>query len=287
MASMNLSFDGVAKGTKIGSIEVDPRLRVRDDSGLPFVNKVLSGKDSAKAGFVPSTVGLFTGTPGAGKTTLALQLCASLSDMGHEVLYNTGEESLAQVKMTYERLNLKGDFTVGADVFVDRPSGKKDAARVEQMLREHIMFLIAKVKKANSKNKKKPLDEQKRLYIVVDSLQAMNDGKYGFKANNQTPINVLEELTQICKQNYCGVIVIGQVGKSGEFKGSNTLLHMVNYQLHLYIDQDDKSITAGCRLLECRKNRFGPTGIAVALDIGKSGLRENGVRGGDIMGRKV
>jgi DNA repair protein RadA/Sms len=287
MASMNLDLDGVKKGTKINSIKVDPRLRVRDDSGLPFVNKVLSGKDAGKAGFVPSTVGLFTGTPGAGKTTLALQLCSTLAENSHEVLYNSGEESLAQVKMTYERLGLKGDFNVGADVFVDRPEGKKDAARVKQTLREHIMFLIKKVKKANDRRKNKDLHTQKRLYIVVDSLQSMNDGKYGFASNNKTPVRVLEELTQICKKNYCGLIVIGQVGKSGDFKGDNTLLHMVDYHMHLYIDQDPKSVTAGCRLLEGRKNRFGPTGIAVALDIGRNGLRENGVRGGDIMGRKV
>ena len=70
------------------------------------------------------------------------------------------------------------------------------------------------------------------------------------------------------------LVVIGQVSKSGEFKGDNTLLHMVDGHMHLFIDQDPKSMTEGKRLLEYRKNRFGPTGIAVALDIGKTGLTE-------------
>lgn len=280
---MNLSFDSVKKGTTIGKIKVDPRLRVRDNSGLEFVNEVLSG-DAGKRGFVPSTAWLFTGTPGAGKTTMALQLCASLSEQGHEVLYNTGEESLAQVKMTYERLKLDGDFTVGSDIFVDRPEGKA-GERVKQTLREHITFLRGRVDKKNKRVK--AVEKQKRLFVIVDSLQCMNDGKWGFNSNSKTPIRVLEELTQICKEHYVTLIVIGQVGKSGDFKGDNTLLHMVDGHMHLFIDQDPKSPTEGCRLLECRKNRFGPTGIAVALDIGKNGLREHADRHAGLRGMRV
>lgn len=275
MASMNLTFDSVDVNATIGEIKVDPRLRLRDSSGLPFVDTVLSGDVADRKGFVPSTCFLFTGTPGAGKTTLALQMASSLKEQGHEVLYNTGEESLAQVKMCVERLKLKGDFNVGSSIFIDRPEAKKDAARVQVTLRERIMHLVRKLKKDNGR---KNAENAKRLFVIVDSLQCMNDGKYGFASNSKTPIRVLEELTQLCKEHYITLIVIGQVGKSGDFKGDNTLLHMVDGHLHLCIDQDPKSPTEGCRLLECRKNRFGPTGIAVALDIGRHGLREHGGR---------
>lgn len=276
MASMNLTFDHVAAGTKISEIKVDPRLRVRDSSGLPFVDEVLSGHAS-KQGFTPSTCWLFTGTPGAGKTTLALQLASALSAQGHEVLFNTGEESLPQVKMTVERLKLDGDFGVGSDIFVDRPEDKKAAKRVKTTLREHVKHLLKRINRRNARQK--DIAKQRRLFLIVDSLQCMNDGKWGFASNSKTPVRVLEELTQLCKDNFMTVVVIGQVGKSGDFKGDNTLLHMVDGHMHLYIDQDPKSVTEGLRLLECRKNRFGPSGIAVALDIGAQGLREHADRG--------
>ena len=268
---MNIALDSVSYGTKLGSIKVDPRLRIRDTSGLSYVDEVLSG-DAGVRGFVPSTAILFTGTPGAGKTTMALQLADSLSMEGHFVLYNTGEESLAQVKMCSERLELEADFNVGADIFVDLPEGKAVAKRVKQTLRGHIMSLVAEAKKANKGIK--DTQSQRRVYVIVDSLQCMNDGKYGFASNSKTPIRVLEELVQICKKHYVTLIIIGQVAKSGEFKGDNTLLHMVDGHMHLSIDQDPKSPTEGKRLLEMRKNRFGPSGIAVALDIAKRGLSE-------------
>lgn len=290
MASMNLSFDSVSKGTTISEIKVDPRLRIRDSSGLSYVDTVLSGDVSVdKRGFVPSTAWLFTGTPGAGKTTMAMQLASSLAQQGHEVLYNTGEESLAQVKMCYERLALKGNFTVGSDVFVDRPAGKEFKTKFKQTLREHVQFLNKRLKETNKGVK--AVEDQRRLYLIVDSLQVMNDGKYGFTSNSKTPIRVLEELTQLCKSEFMTLIAIGQVAKSGDFKGDMTLLHMVDGHIHLFIDQDEKSPTAGCRILECRKNRFGPSGIAAALEIGRYGLSESGKRGGlgdaGVRGRKV
>ena len=283
---MNLAHDSVSHGTKLDSVKVDPRLRVRDTSGLDFIDHVLSGDSvNGKRGFTPSTAWLFTGTPGAGKTTLVLQLADSLAKEGHFVLYNTGEESLAQVKMCAERLRLEGQFNVGADIFVDAPEGKA-GEKITQTLRQHIMSMVAEAKKANSNQK--DINKQRRVYVLLDSLQCMNDGKWGFKSNSRTPVRVLEELIAICKEHYVTLMVIAQVTKSGEFKGDNTLLHMVDGHMHLLIDQDPKSMTEGKRLLECRKNRFGPTGIAIALDIAKDGLSELNKRtDGSYISRKV
>lgn len=289
---MNISFDGVAKGTNINDIKVDPRLRVRVNTGLPFMNFCLSG-DSDLQGLLPGGVYLFTGTAGSGKSTLALQLLDSLSGMGHTAMLNGCEESPAQVKMTYERLRLKNGFILGNDVFTNRPDGlqgrmdkKKEAESIKQTLLEHMDHVFAKHVKANKRRGKA---DKKHMCLIVDSLQTMNDGFHGFKSNkNATPIRVLEQLTQFAKDNYATVIVIGHVGKSGEFKGDNTLIHMVDGHLHLYVDLDPKSDTEGCRILECRKNRFGPSGIAVVLDIGKNGLREHKTReGNSIKGMRV
>lgn len=281
---MNLTFDTLETGTNINDIKVDPRLRQRIDTGLGFVNFVKSG-DAKLQGLLPGEVILFTGTPGAGKSTLALQLADSLTGMGHDVLLNGCEESPAQVKMTYERLRLKNGFSICNAVFMDAPEGGNKELREkvgDNTLRNHMNHMLKRHRKRNSRNK-----EPKHMVVIVDSLQTMNDGKYGLAANSKTPIRVLEELCNFAKSEFVTVIVIGQVGKSGEFKGDNTLLHMVDSHMHLYVDQDPKSDTEGCRLLECRKNRFGPTGITSILDIGKYGLAELNKRGKGMRGMKV
>lgn len=284
MASMNLDFDVVEKGTNVLEVEVDPRLRTRVDTGIDFFNFCLSA-DARVKGLLPGGVYLFTGTPGAGKTTLALQLADSLCAQGHTALFNTGEESPAQVKMTVERLRLKHGFTLGSDIFVDRPESQAAAKRVKQTLREHMEFLRVPHDKANARRSEA---NRKHMVVIVDSLQCMNDGKWGFDSNTKTPIRVLEELTQYAKKHYATMIVIGQVGKSGQFKGNNTLLHMVDGHLHLYVDEDEKSPTHGKRILECRKNRFGPSGISLPLEIGPRGLEEFTSRGNrQTRGKKV
>lgn len=282
MASMNLNFDTIELGTDINDVKVDPRLRVRVDTGIDFFNFVLSG-DGSLQGLLPGGVYLFTGTPGAGKSTLALQLLDSLTGMGHTALLNACEESPAQVKMTVERLKLNNGFKLANAVFMDQPTAPKDlVTRVgDNVYRAHLEHAFKVHQKANKRRK-----DKSHMVNIIDSLQTMNDGKYGLGHNNKTPIRVLEELTQFSKENYVTTIVIGQVGKSGDFKGDNTLLHMVDGHIHLYIDQDPKSETEGCRIMEMRKNRFGPSGLTVLLDIGARGLREHSARG-DVRGMRV
>lgn len=283
---MNLSFDTLPRGANIRDIEVDPRLRVRIDTGLDFVNFVKSG-DADLKGFVPGEVVLFTGTPGAGKSTLALQLADSLTGQGHTVLLNGVEESPAQMKMTYERLGLENGFELCNSIFVDRVESPKDLADAvgDNFLLSHMREQLAAHR---AEEKKRGSDKKgKHMVVIVDSLQAMNDGKWGLASNSKTPIRVLEELCNFAKAEFVTVIVIGHVGKAGEFKGDNTLLHMVDAHMHLYVDVDPKSDTEGCRLLEMRKNRFGPSGITAVLDIGKHGLREHNQRGKATKGMKV
>ena len=84
-------------------------------SGLLYFDDALGGR-----GFTPSAVTLFTGTPGAGKTTMMLELANSLTGHGGAVLFNTAEESLYQLKMTVERLRLRSGFIAGQETNVPR-----------------------------------------------------------------------------------------------------------------------------------------------------------------------
>jgi DNA repair protein RadA/Sms len=60
-------------------------------------------------GIVPGSLVLIGGEPGIGKSTLLLQIAATLAQSGGAVLYVSGEESVQQMKMRAERLGLKPD----------------------------------------------------------------------------------------------------------------------------------------------------------------------------------
>ena len=57
-------------------------------------------------GLVPGSALLIGGDPGIGKSTLLLQAMAALGRRGSEVVYISGEEAIAQVRMRARRLGL-------------------------------------------------------------------------------------------------------------------------------------------------------------------------------------
>ena len=245
--NLNVGIRGLGRGASILDISVPDALRRRVKSGVVFFDDALGGE-----GFVPSSVMMLTGTPGAGKTTLLLQLADSITAAGHICLYNTGEESLYQVKMVTERLGLRNGFVVGQDISV-------------KSLLEHADMLRA-------------AHPGRQVFILQDSLQTLEDEVAEARggANSMTPVRVTEALTDWAKANYGVVIFIGQVTKDGDFAGKQTILHAVDVRGRLYIDQEKRSETYGERIFEVTKNRFGVSGRGYILDLGRSGLREKG-----------
>ena len=61
-----------------------------------------------RSGIVSGSLVLVGGDPGIGKSTILLQMCRNMSEMGQKILYVSGEESLSQIKMRAERI---GRFT--------------------------------------------------------------------------------------------------------------------------------------------------------------------------------
>ena len=94
---INVAVKDVEFGTSVTEIKVPEILRKRIPSGLSYFDTVIGGQ-----GFTPSMITFFTGTPGAGKTTLMLTLANALQKSGCEVVFNSAEESLYQIKMTAE-----------------------------------------------------------------------------------------------------------------------------------------------------------------------------------------
>ena len=234
--------NGFDFGTNILDVKVPDALRTKVTTGIDYIDGSYGGQ-----GITPSSVTLFTGTPGAGKTTMMLKLVDSLVGNGSIGVFNTGEESLYQVKMTAERLRLKNGFAVGEET--------------------HVPTLLKKCDEIRAKHPKK------QFVLVIDSLQTMNDGKYGDGTNSRTPERALSMITDWCKEHNTCAIVIGQVGKNGQFAGRNVLKHMVDAMLTLTVEEDAKSELYGCRVLTMTKNRFGGAGHRYYLDLKKSGFR--------------
>ena len=240
---LNVRRDDIIFGTNILDIRVPDKLRERHQCGVPYLDTAFGGQ-----GFTPSTISLFTGEPGAGKTTLMLELANALTSRGYTTLFNTAEESLYQVKLTCERLDLYNGFIAGQESYVPKLLKNCD------MLRR--------------KNPGVP------FFLIVDSLQTLNDGKYGKDhTNTQSAVRSLQMLTDYAKEHYINIICIGQVNKSGSMAGSQKLKHMVDAMLHLSIEKKDEDFK-GLRVLETIKNRFGGAGWTFFLDLKPDGFSE-------------
>ena len=240
---INVKIEEIPFGTSIQDIEVPDVLKKRVSTGLGYFDCVLGGE-----GFTPSMVTLFTGTPGAGKTTMMLTLANALQGHGAQVVFNTAEESLYQVKMTSNRLRLRHPFCVGGETSVPA--------------------LLKGCDKVRESNPDRP------FFLIVDSLQCMNDAHFkSGRITTATAERALGLLTTYAKEHAVNVIVIGQVTKDGKMAGSNKLKHMVDSHIHLSVETKDDDLR-GCRVLETQKNRFGGAGHVIFLRLRRSGFSE-------------
>lgn len=231
-------------GTNILNIEIPEFLKRKFKTGLDYFDGAMGGE-----GLTPSTVCLFTGEPGAGKTTMMLTLADQITSQGGLCLFNTAEESLFQTAMTAKRLRLRSGFVTGNT--------------------DDVNELLEGAKKIMNKRANK----NKQFVMVIDSLQCLDDGKYssGVKTSG-TAIRCLQLITDFCKEHGACAIVINQVNKQGKMAGSNKLKHMVDSHMHLGVEKKEVDLI-GCRVLETQKNRFGGCGHIFFLDLGRAGFK--------------
>jgi DNA repair protein RadA/Sms len=247
-------------GTNILQFDVPAELDTQVPTGIKWLDDSLGG------GYTPSCVSLVTGGPGAGKTTLAVQLADSLTGQGHVVMFCGSEEAVVQTRKITRRLGCKHGFIVDDNDLVDRcPTWKNDERKT---LLDHFWAL----------RKRYPND---RIVIILDSLQSHDDGWYynGY-TNSKTQVRVAEKLAGLAKSKDAGypvVLLIGQVTKNGDFAGPQQLKHAIDMHQEIKIDTVKDSATRGKRLHTIVKNRFGCTGMTHILNMVSSGLVEDGV----------
>ena len=235
-------------GTPISNIEVPDHLNRTCETGVNFVDDAMGG-----SGFTPSSVTLFTGEPGSGKTTMVLTIASAVAKQHKKAMcvFNTAEESLFQIKKTTNRLRLKGDFLTGNSTEIDD--------------------VIAGCRKLQE------AAPEKQLFLVIDSLQQMNATHDRYGKGYRSDSLVLEKILQFCKETHAIALIINQVNKSGKAAGSNKLKHMVDAHCHLRIEDSEKSEFFQYRVFEVPKNRFGGAGHGYVLDMTARGLREYGI----------
>lgn len=241
-----INLKDLPQGSNVLDLEIPPALELSLDTGMEWVNESLGG------GVTPSSAWLVTGWPGAGKTTAMIQLADSVTRQGHLALFNTAEESPLQVRKVVKRLGLRNGFYIGQDRLVPK--------------------IIEHCEHIRSEN------PGKRLFLFLDSLQTMDDGKYaGGNTNQNTQVRVAEMVTSYCKAEWADfpvAFIIGQVRKDGTFAGKELVKHAVDGHAHLSLDDDEKSPHAGMRLWHVEKNRFGPAGAMFVLQMQSNGLSE-------------
>ena len=210
---------------------LDAETSARVSTGFQGVDRVLGG------GLVPASVTLLAGEPGIGKSTLLLQLLASLTAAGRPCLLASGEESRQQVALRARRLGIAAD----AIAFVPgRELGDVLAAAADTR-----PFLLA-----------------------VDSIQTLRDAGAGQVVGGPSQVRACADaLVGVAKASGISVLMTGHVTKDGDVAGPRTLEHAVD--VLLTFDGDPRS---GLRMLAGGKNRFGPEGELAWFEMRADGL---------------
>jgi len=195
-------------------------------------NKVLGG------GAVLGSLVLIGGEPGIGKSTLLLQASRDFAARDRKVLYVSGEESLAQIKLRGDRLGV-GD---GALYLLAETNLERIVAQAEKV-RPHV--------------------------LVLDSIQTVYSSKLSSSPGTISQVReVANQIFRFAKTNQVPAFLIGHITKEGSLAGPKSLEHIVDVVL-LFEGERDHSY----RILRALKNRFGPVSELAIFEMGGAGLQ--------------
>ena len=210
---------------------IDPALGTRLPSGSAELDRVLGG------GFMRGSSVMLGGEPGIGKSTLLLQVCARLPSKGR-VLYVSGEESPAQIRMRADRL---GALKENLEVFC-----ASDLDRIVDVL-----------------------ESVRPVFVVIDSIQTVYSPEAGAVPGTANQIKYCTmELTEWTKTHDAIMVLVAHVTKEGLIAGPKAAEHIVDAVLAFEQAEGD------LRALRASKNRFGSTDELGLFRMGAEGLAE-------------
>ncbi len=231
------NFNPKRKGSLLDfvSLSGSPQVLERLHTNIRELDRVCGG------GLVPGSVILVGGDPGIGKSTLLLQVCASIANLPErpECYYISGEEAADQVKIRARRLGLE-----------TAPVNLASATDVKDIVTT--------------------LEKTKAAVVVIDSIQTMY-----LEEAESTPGSVAQvracayELIKLAKKKGFVLFLVGHVTKQGSIAGPRVLEHMVDTVLYFEGERGHHF-----RILRAVKNRYGATDEIGVFEMQDKGLAE-------------
>src|SRR4051794_738867 len=200
-------------------------------SGVDELDRVLGG------GLVPGAAILLAGEPGVGKSTLLLEVAAQTAAQGTRVLYVTGEESAAQLRMRADRTGgIQDELYLAAETDLGAVLGHVEAV--------------------------------KPTLLVIDSVQTISAGDVDGVPGGVTQVKeVSAALIRMAKLRNITLVLVGHVTKDGSIAGPRVLEHLVDVVLHFEGERSSR-----LRMVRAMKNRFGPVDEVGCFDLSAEGI---------------
>ncbi|UCD11176.1 MAG: DNA repair protein RadA [Nitrospinaceae bacterium] len=216
----------VQKITDVESLHVD-----RVSTGVGEFDRTLGG------GLVAGSLVLVGGDPGIGKSTLMLQSMGRLACQGKRVLYVSGEESPAQIKLRAERLAaLSGNLLLSSEICIEDVLDQVDRTDPD--------------------------------VLVLDSIQTFYTNELTSAPGSIGQVReVAFKVFQHIKARALPAMIIGHITKDGAIAGPKSLEHIVDTVIYFEGDRSH-----AFRILRAVKNRFGATPEIGVFEMVSGGL---------------
>jgi len=232
--ALSLKTASAHKAQLLQSITIGDDKETRRATGIKELDRVLGG------GIVAGSMLLLGGDPGIGKSTLLLQICRHMASEDFPILYVSGEESTAQIKLRANRLQ------------VDVPGCYLLAETDVHAIREAV-------------------EEIKPAMLLIDSIQTMRLSDLTSLPGSVTQVRECAAFfTYMAKssQSSMSVLLVGHVTKEGGFAGPRVLEHMVDTVLYF----EGEGASHAQRVIRAIKNRFGSTHEIGVFEMDERGL---------------
>lgn len=213
----------------ISDISVEEGERIQ--SGIDEFDRVLGG------GLVKGSLVLVGGDPGIGKSTLLLKACAAYSLKEKTLLYVSAEESLKQIKLRAERMQV-------------------DSERIYIMAENDADAVLSAIEKIQPH------------ILILDSIQTLNTDTVTSAPGSVSQVRELTNIfMKIAKQKNISTFIVGHVTKQGMLAGPKVLEHMVDTVLYFEGDAQNQY-----RIIRAVKNRFGSTNEVGIFEMNEGGM---------------
>ncbi len=211
--------------------QLDTEAEVRFATGISEFDRVLGG------GAVLGSLNLVGGAPGIGKSTLLLQMCATL-ESERTILYVTAEESERQLKLRAQRLGVENE-----ELYV-----------LAETALESILAAV---------------EDLKPDILILDSIQTVSSAESDSAPGSVSQVrDCTMRLMRLAKEKGTTVFVVGHITKEGSIAGPKVLEHMVDCVLYFEGERN-----TSFRILRAAKNRFGSTNEIGVFEMNEEGLR--------------